>query len=208
MKLLKFWILFTKNTIWVRIFNCYLATNYTNLHKLISANCCNLWLNFSPNVFQLVPFCRFPAHRFFDVLVCGSEIQNQPKLHSDFGELLLLLLLGLAVFVFIDFQHPFGLFFGNKDWRKWTFHNSKMVVVVEYWNQFRLPRNFQILQFFCHFVRRFISTIQYQSTGRNIKHHPTCRHIILHLSWIVLCHRHLLSTYFGRTKLYRLLFIC
>ena len=36
-------------------------------------------LIFLTDVFQLAPFCRFPAHRFFDVLVCGPKIQNQPN---------------------------------------------------------------------------------------------------------------------------------
>jgi hypothetical protein len=87
-----------------------LATNYTNSNKLIGVICGLIILQ---HVFQLAPFCRFPAHRFFDVLVCGSKIENQPELHFDFSELLLLLLLGLAILVFVGVLYATRLLFGH-----------------------------------------------------------------------------------------------
>jgi hypothetical protein len=72
-------------------------------------------LNTKPNVFQLATFCRFLANGIFIVLGGREFVQENTKYYLDFGELLFLLVLGLAVSISIGFLHVFRLFHGTQN---------------------------------------------------------------------------------------------
>lgn len=72
-------------------------------------------LNTKTNVFQFATFCRFPALSIFIVLGGRKFVQENTKYNLDFGELLLLLVLGLAVSISIGFLDIFRLFYGPKN---------------------------------------------------------------------------------------------
>jgi hypothetical protein len=69
-------------------------------------------INSRTNVFQLASFCRFPAIGIFIVLGSWKFIQENTKYNLDFGELLFLLVLGLAVSISIGFLDFFRLLYG------------------------------------------------------------------------------------------------
>jgi hypothetical protein len=72
-------------------------------------------INSRTNVFQLATFCRFLAIGIFIVLGGGKFVQENTKYNFDFGELLFLLVLGLAVFISIGFLDIFRLLYGNQN---------------------------------------------------------------------------------------------
>jgi hypothetical protein len=72
-------------------------------------------INSRTNVFQLASFCRFPTIGIFIVLGGGKFVQENTKYNFDFGELLFLLVLGLAVSISIGFLDIFRLLYGNQN---------------------------------------------------------------------------------------------
>jgi hypothetical protein len=72
-------------------------------------------LNTKTNVFQFATFCRFLANGIFFVLGGREFVQENTKYYLDFGELLFLLVLGLAVSISIDFLHVFRLLYGTQN---------------------------------------------------------------------------------------------
>jgi hypothetical protein len=70
-------------------------------------------LNTKPNVFQLATFCHFPSLGIFIVLGGREFVQENTKHYLDFGELLFLFVLGLAVSISVGFLHIFRLLHGN-----------------------------------------------------------------------------------------------
>ena len=70
-------------------------------------------LNTKPNVFQLATFCRFLTLGIFIVLGSRKFVQENAKYNLDFGELLFLFVLGLAVSISVGFLDIFRLLHGN-----------------------------------------------------------------------------------------------
>ena len=71
--------------------------------------------NTKTNVFQFATFCRFPAIGIFIVLVYRPLFQENTKYNLDFGELLFLLVLGLAVSIATGFLYIFRLLYGTQN---------------------------------------------------------------------------------------------
>jgi hypothetical protein len=72
-------------------------------------------INTITNVFQFATFFRFLAIGIFTVLGGRKFVEENTKYNLDFGELLFLLVLGLAVPISISFLDIFRLLYGDQN---------------------------------------------------------------------------------------------